>query len=67
MQRNVMQLSKTIVAQHFKLLTIMAQHFKLLWHAGWSCLVALAATLHWHHTHWQSHTGCNSTCLQSSL
>jgi hypothetical protein len=32
------------------------------------CLVALAAALHWPlHTQWQSRTGCDSTCLQSSL
>jgi hypothetical protein len=32
------------------------------------CLVALAAASHWPlHTHRPSHTGCDSTCLQSSL
>jgi hypothetical protein len=32
------------------------------------CLVELAAALHWPlHSQWPSHTGCNSTCLQSSL
>jgi hypothetical protein len=32
------------------------------------CLVALAAASHWPlHTQWPSHTGCDSTCLQSSL
>ena len=121
MQRNVVLLSKTIVAQHFKLLTV----FKLLTlqdHCGTAfqvahlvivapdkgaaitvklfdqtlladmemfyiketvfgvrdgaqlmdythpCLVALAAASHWpQQTHWPSHTGCNSACLQSSL
>jgi hypothetical protein len=28
----------------------------------------LATASHWPpHTHWQSHTGCNSTCLKFSL
>jgi hypothetical protein len=118
MQRNVVRLSKTIVVQHFKLLTrlrlscnfkfisrgqhtysnhsdkvaaIMVKLFDqtlladvemlyiketvfgmldgvLLMDCTHPCLVALAAALHWQqHMHWLFHTGCSSTCLQSSL
>ncbi len=90
---NVVLLSKTIMAPHFKLLTRLrscsTRHCRLMWRCFASkkqclesrvrngaqlmdstlpCLVARAAASRWQLCmHWPSHTGCNSTCLQSSL